>query len=148
MNNSEIDIETETLNNTYFRKVISTSSNLQVVVMAIPVGEKIDEEIHKISDQFFKIEDGECEIYIDKNKYVLKKNDIIIVPKNTLHKVVNISSDILKLYTIYSPPHHPIGTIHESKQDAIKSEERIYTAKIKKYEQKLNELKKIESIIH
>ena len=45
-----------------------------------------------------------------------------IVPAGVWHNVVNIGSDDVKLYSLYSPPEHPDGTVHRTKADADASE--------------------------
>lgn len=137
------NLESETINNTNFRKVLTTTKNLQVVLMSLNPKEKIDAEIHKLSDQFFRVEQGNCEITIENITHTLTKDQFIIVPKNTNHEVLNSSNDaVLKLYTIYSPPHHPHGVIHQTKKDAEDSEKtnHEYLEKIKKYRNKLDKI--------
>ena len=42
----------------------------------------------------------------------------VVIPAGVEHNVVNTSSDeLLRLYTLYSPPEHPDGTVHKSKAD-------------------------------
>lgn len=141
-----INIEKETLDNENYRKVIETTSNMQLVVMSLNPKETIDAEIHKDSDQFFRVEKGEClvETFDVKNNNVLssiilKNGDITIIEKGTCHKVTNVGNDKLKLYTIYSPPNHPPTRIDATKNDAIQDE---------KMEEKTNELKGGECYKH
>ena len=42
----------------------------------------------------------------------------IIVPAGTNHNIINTGSAPLKLYTIYAPPNHRDGVIHETRADA------------------------------
>ena len=42
----------------------------------------------------------------------------ILVPAGTQHNVINESDEEMKLYTVYSPPHHKDGTIHATKEEA------------------------------
>ena len=47
----------------------------------------------------------------------------MIVPARTEHNIINTSAEeAMQLYTIYSPAHHPDGTVHETKADAIRAE--------------------------
>lgn len=135
-----LNIENETINNDNFRKVLITTENIQVVVMSLNVGEKIDKETHDISDQFFRVEQGSCQILINDVVHTLNTNDIFVVPKKTLHEVVNTGNTKLKLYTIYTPPHHPPNTIHQTKRDEDLSDIETYKRKIQKYTTKLNNL--------
>jgi mannose-6-phosphate isomerase-like protein (cupin superfamily) len=96
-----------TVSNKYFRKVIDTTPTQQLVLMSLDKGVEIGKEVHPYNTQFIKIESGSC-IAMLENEYVeLKKDHFIIIPPNTLHNIINNSNNPLKLYTIYSPPHHP-----------------------------------------
>ncbi len=112
------NIEKETLNNLFYRKVLYTSDNLQLVVMSLKPKEEIPLETHKDIDQFIRVESGEAEVFVEGKKFLLKDDDIIIIPSGKEHKVCNIGSRDLKLYSIYSPPEHPRGTIHKTKQES------------------------------
>lgn len=105
------NIEDLTLRNEYFRNVIYTSSNLQLVLMTLLPGQEIGKEVHKNVDQFFRIESGKGQIIINNDSYIVGEGAAIVVPKNTIHNIINIGSKPLKLYTIYSPPQHKNGTI-------------------------------------
>lgn len=103
------NLESLTTSNTYYRKVLCTSNNMQLVIMSIPVGENISYEIHQDHDQFIRIEKGKGEAIIgqkDKKTYALKDGDCIIIPANTYHEIINIGHEPLQLYTIYTPPEH------------------------------------------
>lgn len=124
MNGYDTNIDTQTLENTNFRKVLWTSEFQQLVVMSIPTGGEIGQEVHDENDQFIRIEQGNAEATIDGRKIQLGDDDVIIIPKGAEHNVVNTSADTdLKLYTIYSPPHHKDGTVHATKEDADKDDE-------------------------
>lgn len=112
------NIEEKTLDNTYFRHVLFTGKNMQLVVMALKPGEDIGEEVHEHVDQFFRIEQGEAKVIIDGQEDVLKEDMVAIVPAGSRHNVINTSSVDLKLYTIYAPPNHPDGTINKDKAEA------------------------------
>lgn len=124
MNGYDTNIEQQTLENTNFRKVLYTSDFQQLVVMSIPVGGEIGKEVHNENDQFIRVERGEAEAVIDGRKIKLGDDDVIIIPKGSEHNVVNTSSEKdLKVYTIYSPPHHKDGTIHATKAEADADDE-------------------------
>ena len=117
-------IEKETLKNNYFRQVLFTGKHAQLVVMCLQKGEEIGNEVHHNVDQFFRIEEGEAKFVFDgKVKTIAKNGDAVIVPAGTYHNIINVSEGQLKLYTIYSPPNHPDGTVHKTKADAEKAEE-------------------------
>jgi mannose-6-phosphate isomerase-like protein (cupin superfamily) len=112
------DIEKLTEDNDDFRRVLYTGKNLQLVLMAIQPGEEIGEEVHEDRDQFFRIETGEGEVWIDGVANKVKADDGIVVPAGAKHNVVNSGSGPLKLYTLYGPPEHIEGTVHRTKKDA------------------------------
>ncbi len=117
-------IEKQTLNNSYFRKVLFTGKHAQLVVMCLQPREEIGAEVHRNVDQFFRIEQGEAKFVFDERDEVLTHDgDAIVVPAGTHHNVINTSATApLKLYTIYSPPNHPDGTVHKTKAEAEAAE--------------------------
>jgi len=118
------NIEKETLENENFRKVLNTTDRSQLVVMAIQIGDDIGMEVHKEHDQFIRIEQGEAEVILDGEVTEIKDDFAIVIPAGVEHNIVNISdSEVLKLYTIYTPPEHADGTIHVDKAEVDKYEE-------------------------
>jgi len=116
------NIEEKTLANKNFRKVLFTGPNSQLVVMSLKPGEEIGEEVHKL-DQFIRIEAGEAEVVLNGKKHKVADDFAIVIPAGTRHNVINTSKKKdLKLYTVYSPPEHPPGTIHKTKAAADKAE--------------------------
>ena len=112
------DIEELTKANEDFRRVLYTGRNLQLVLMTIQPGEEIGEEVHEDRDQFFRVEEGEGEVWIDCVANQVKDDDAVIVPQGARHNVVNSGSAPLRLYTIYGPPEHIDGTVHKTKTAA------------------------------
>jgi mannose-6-phosphate isomerase-like protein (cupin superfamily) len=118
------NIEKETLENNNFRKVIYTSKHSQLVLMSLAPSEEIGMEVHNDNDQFFRFEKGQGKVIIDGNEHIVSDGFAVVVPAGSQHNVINTSaSEALKLYTIYSPAHHKDGTIHQTKEIAINSEE-------------------------
>lgn len=118
------NIEELTLKNQNFRQVLFTGQHAQLVVMAIQPGEDIGREVHAITDQFLRVEAGEGKLIINGEEHAVKDGDAFIVPAGSEHNVINISeTEPLKLYTIYSPPHHKDGVIHQTKADAMADED-------------------------
>lgn len=117
-------IEKLTLKNNYFRKVLFTGKYAQLVLMCLQPKEEIGNEVHKTVDQFFRIEEGRAKfVFNGKEEHLAHDGDAVIVPAGTYHNVINTSaSKTLKLYTIYSPPNHPDGTVHKTKADAMAAE--------------------------
>lgn len=117
------NIEEKTLENTHFRHVLFTGQYSQLVVMTLKPNEDIGMEVHDDTDQFFRVESGEGKVVIDGQEYIIKDDYAIVVPAGAEHNVINTSSvDDLKLYTIYSPAHHEDGTVHATKEEALKAE--------------------------
>ncbi|UTP37951.1 cupin domain-containing protein [Phenylobacterium sp. LH3H17] len=119
------DIEKLTENNKNFRRVHYTGKYLQLVVMALKPGEEIGEEVHPDHDQFFRVEKGKGEIWIDGERTKIKSADAILVPAGARHNLVNTGDKSLKLYTIYGPPAHRDGVVRTTKADAEAVEEQF-----------------------
>ena len=117
-------IEKQTLENAYFRQVLFTGKHTQLVVMSLQPGEEIGKEMHPNVDQFFRIEQGEARFVLsEKEEHLVRDGDAVVVPAGTYHNVLNSSKMTpLRLYTIYSPPNHPDGTVHKTKTDAEAAE--------------------------
>src|SRR5512141_3330075 len=117
-------IEEQTLHNTYFRQVLFTAPHSQLVVMCLHPGEAIGDEVHPKVDQFFRVERGEANfVFNEKEEHTVHDGDAVVVPAGTYHNVVNASKTVpLKLYTLYSPPNHPDGTVHKTKAEAEAAE--------------------------
>ena len=114
------NIEKLTVGNEFFRHVLFTGPHAQLVVMSLNVGEEIGTEMHAAVDQFFRIEQGSARIVADGKETSVSAGDAIVIPAGTQHNIINVSdTKKLKLYTIYSPPNHPDGTIHKTKAEAI-----------------------------
>lgn len=111
--NIAFNIDRLTKENNNFRRVISTTKNQQLVIMS--VDDLIPMEIHEKNDQFIKIEFGKCEIIVDKIIYKLNSGDSITIPAGSEHEIINKKNTPLKLYTIYSPPHHPKNLIQKDR---------------------------------
>lgn len=113
------NIETATITNTNFRKVLYTGKHSQLVLMSLRPNEEIGLETHPGSDQFFRFEIGQGKCIIDGNEYSVKDGDVVIVPAGAKHNVINVSSSReLKLYTLYSPAHHKDGIVRVTKAQA------------------------------
>lgn len=114
-----VNIERESLDNNSFRRVLYTAPNLQLVLMTLHPGEEIGMEVHGEGDQFIRVEGGEGEAILNGERHDLGDGTSVVIPAGVEHNVVNTSSDRpLYLYTIYSPPEHPDGTVHETKAEA------------------------------
>ena len=116
-----IDISNATMNNDTFRTALWTGNNLQLTLMSIPVGDEIGLEVHPNDDQFLHIESGHGVVQMGNQMDRLNfqqpvfTNSAIFVPAGIWHNIVNTGDIPLKLYSIYAPPHHPWGTVHQTK---------------------------------
>ena len=108
------NIESLSKINQAYRAVVYTTDNMQLVLMSLRAGEKIGSEIHRDSDQFFRIETGSGIVEIEGVRRAYQDGTAILVPKGTQHNV--IARTETKLYTIYSPPHHAVNKIEPFKQ--------------------------------
>jgi mannose-6-phosphate isomerase-like protein (cupin superfamily) len=114
-----VDIEAATLENTDFRRVLFTGPHSQLVLMTLQPGEEIGLETHDGIDQFIRVEAGEGEALLAGERQSLADGSAIVIPAGTEHNVVNTSAtEPLRLYTVYTPPEHPDGTVHRTKQEA------------------------------
>lgn len=124
MKGFKINIESAAIANMDFRHVLYTSEHSQLVLMSLLPSEEIGLETHKDNDQFFRVERGHGKCVIDGSEYELHDGDAIVVPRGARHNVINLSAaKPLKLYTIYSPPHHKDGIVRVTKAEAIANEE-------------------------
>jgi mannose-6-phosphate isomerase-like protein (cupin superfamily) len=124
MKGFKTNIERETLKNRNFRKVLYTGKNSQLVLMSLRPKEEIGLETHPENDQFLRFEGGTGRVIVDDSKYTVKDGDAVVIPAGAKHNVVNTSAtEELKIYTIYSPPHHKDGTIHKTKEQAEQDDE-------------------------
>lgn len=113
------NIEEKSIENTDFRKVLFTGRHLQLVVMCLKPNEEIGVEVHSDTDQFLRVEAGQGVVIINGEENVLRDGSAIVVPVGAEHNIINTSStEHLKLYTIYAPPHHKDGVVHKTKNDA------------------------------
>ncbi len=124
-----VNIEEAAKNNNNFRTALWTGSHLQVTLMSINPGEDIGLENHPNLDQFLRIEEGEGLVQMGERKenldFVRKVHDdyAIVIPAGTWHNLTNTGNKPIKLYSIYAPPQHPFGTVHETKAIAMAAEE-------------------------
>ena len=122
------NVERTTLENDNFRAVVFTGKHTQLTVMRLAPGEDIGREAHDHLDQFLRIEAGQARVELGKTEHGVDETHdgeddwAIIVPAGVWHNVVNTGSADLKLYSLYSPPEHPEGTVHATKAEAEEAE--------------------------
>ena len=113
--------------NKNFRTTLWTGRDLQLTLMSIPACGEIGVEMHDDVDQFIRVESGRARVYIGNCQNSLdemacvRENDAIFIPAGTWHNIVNAGRCPLKLYSLYAPPAHPVGTVHKTKADAENS---------------------------
>ena len=112
------DIIERTKRNPWFREVVATGTHAQVVVMSIPPGGEIGEEVHETVDQVLTFVTGEGTAILAGERSHVAPVRLVLVPAGTLHNIVNDGAVALQLYTIYAPPQHAPGTIHRTKAEA------------------------------
>ena len=119
-----INVKKLTCLNDYFRKEIWTGTYSQITAMSIPAGGEIGLELHNDLDQILVVEYGIASVYTGKtkNSVIFKgcanMECAIVIPAGTYHNIINEQSCPLKLFSIYAPPKHPVGTIHKTKFDS------------------------------
>jgi mannose-6-phosphate isomerase-like protein (cupin superfamily) len=124
MKGYKVNIENVTLRNDNFRKVLYTSTHMQLVLMTLPPHEEIGFEVHRDNDQFFRIEEGNGKCIIDGTEYEINNGDVIIVPAGAKHNLINTDEITdLKLYTLYAPTHHKVSIVRKTKLDAENNKE-------------------------
>jgi mannose-6-phosphate isomerase-like protein (cupin superfamily) len=116
------DIEGVAVRNDAFRRVLYTASHCQLVVMALKPKEEIGAEVHTL-DQFFRVEEGTGEAILDGVRTPISAGFAVLVPAGANHNIVNTGAVPLKLYTLYAPPNHRDGVVHQTRDDAEKDTE-------------------------
>jgi mannose-6-phosphate isomerase-like protein (cupin superfamily) len=117
-----IDILNAAWTNEAFRREVLTGDHEQVVVMAIPVGGEIGEEVHPHTDQVFLFVDGRGQAEIGGRVTEVGPNELVFVRAGTRHNFTNMASTLLRLITVYAPPQHAVGTVHLTKEEADAAE--------------------------
>lgn len=111
------DIESLSIRNDEFRKVLYTAKNCQLVLMALKPREEIGAEVHTL-DQFFRVEEGSGQAILDGVATTIRAGFAVLVPAGARHNIVNTGTEPLKLYTLYAPPNHRDGVVHHTRADA------------------------------
>jgi mannose-6-phosphate isomerase-like protein (cupin superfamily) len=101
-----------------FRRVLYTTELSQLVLMAVPAGEEIGEETHEGIDQVLAFVEGEGEAIIEGERRPVRPGSVVVIPGGTRHNFIASGGSTLKLFTVYTPPEHPDGTTHHTKDEA------------------------------
>ena len=118
-----LDIQALARESDDFRRELQTTDRSQIVLMTIPVGEDIGEEVHPDNDQWLGFVEGDAEAVIEGQSSPVRAGEIALVPAGTRHNFVNKGSEPLRIWTIYAPPDHAPGTVHHTKAEADAAEE-------------------------
>jgi len=118
-----VDIVAAARSNDAYRREVLTGEHEQVVVMTIPPGGEIGEEVHPDTDQVLIFIEGNAEAQLDGRTSEVGTNDMVFVRAGTRHNFVNRGEGSLRLITIYAPRHHPSGTVHQTKAEADAAED-------------------------
>jgi mannose-6-phosphate isomerase-like protein (cupin superfamily) len=119
---SRADIMAAARTNDAFRRVVLTGEHEQVVVMTIPPGGEIGEEVHPDTDQVLVFVEGAAEARLEGDASSVGPGDLVFVHAGIRHNFVNTGGEPLRLITIYAPPHHAPGTVHKTKAEADAAE--------------------------
>lgn len=119
-NNYNQDVSKLAKENENFRQVLFTTELSQLVLMSVAPGDDIGEETHEDTDQILSFVAGSGEAVIEGESRPVAAGSVVVVPAGTRHNFINQGGEPLKLYTIYVPPNHKDGTVHRTKQDALK----------------------------
>ena len=117
-----IELDRLTRENDDFRREVATAEHSQVVLMTIPAGEEIGEEVHEGIDQLLVFVEGEAEAIVAGQSSRVRSGQAVLVPAGTRHNFVNRGDAPLRLYTVYAPPEHSPGTVHRTKAEADAAE--------------------------
>lgn len=118
-----VNIEDATLANENFRTALWTGEKIQLTLMSIPAGGDVGLEVHNDTDQFLRLEQGRGRVQMGPSKDEFTFDEevsddwIILVPKGMWHNVTNIGDEPMKIYSLYAPPHHVHGAVHETQAD-------------------------------
>ncbi len=115
------DVKHIAKDNASFRTVLFTGEHSQLVIMSLSAGEEIGDEVHE-EDQLFYFVEGDGEAILDGRRSALHEHDALCVPAGMRHNIRNTGVEPMKLFTIYAPAHHPAGTVHRTKMDALAAE--------------------------
>ena len=80
-------------------------------------------ETHDSNDHILYFVSGDGKAIINGEEHSVHAGDLVEVPAGAEHNFINTGSESLKLFTVYGPPDHPDGLVHETKADALADEE-------------------------
>jgi mannose-6-phosphate isomerase-like protein (cupin superfamily) len=105
-----------------FRRVLFTGKHTQLVIMTIPPGGEIGQEVHEENDQILTFVSGVGEALVAGETQQVAAGDLVVVPAGTEHNFTNTGPNPLVLYTVYGTPDNAPGTVHRTKEEADAAE--------------------------
>jgi mannose-6-phosphate isomerase-like protein (cupin superfamily) len=118
-----LDVAALARQNDDFRREVVTGQHSQLVLMTIPSGGEIGEEVHEDVDQILLFIEGEAEAVLDGQRSPVGPNDLVFVKAGTRHNFINRGDGPLRLATVYAPPEHEPGTLQATKEEADAAQE-------------------------
>jgi quercetin dioxygenase-like cupin family protein len=137
-----------TKKNDYYRKILYTDDNMQLVLMCLKDDESVPEELHDKITQFIRIESGECEVTFNNIKHKLNDDSFIIIPANTKHTITKKAGSIVQFYTIYSPPGHKDKKNYERQPKENDSPKKMTIRRFKSSKKKFDFNKKMYKMLN
>jgi mannose-6-phosphate isomerase-like protein (cupin superfamily) len=116
-------IATEAEKSPDFRRVLWTGEHSQLVIMTIPPGGEIGEEVHEDVDQILTFVSGTGKAVVSGSEKNVAQGDLVVVPAGKKHNFLNTGPNPLILYTVYGPAEHAEGAVHKTKEQADAMEE-------------------------
>ena len=113
-----LDLDALARSNEDFRREVETAEHSQLVLMTIPPGGEIGDEVHEGIDQLLVFVEGEAEAILAGESSPVRAGQVVLVPGGTRHNFRNAGDAPLRLWTVYAPPEHPAGTVHRTKTEA------------------------------
>ncbi len=108
--------------NSNFRKTIWTGEHAQIVLMTVPAGGEIGDEVHENTDQILTFISGSGEADLNGESHPIEAGDQCAVPAGAQHNFRNTGDEPLVLYTVYSPPEHAADAQYATKEEADAAE--------------------------
>ncbi|MDD2731008.1 MAG: cupin domain-containing protein [Candidatus Portnoybacteria bacterium] len=108
--------------NAFFRKEIVTMTGSQVTLMSIPPGGEVGLETHTDTDQILIFVAGTGKAVIEEAESPIEIGSMYAIPLGTKHNFINTGNEDLKIISVYAPPEHPVGTVHQTKAEADAAE--------------------------
>ncbi len=78
--------------------------DITIFLVKLPAGKEIPVHVHETQEDIIFILGGKAKMWIDGvGDFDLEKGTFIRVPKNTKHRIYNVTEDILN-YDVFTPP--------------------------------------------